>query len=74
MGVGEGLLELPQIDPYDALAGDVESFVSIMLYALQRVESSTHFGGALGCAPHSHMEKAFAQRREQIRRLRTAKN
>ncbi len=78
--VAEGLLELPDVDPYEVLA-------SQMSQAL-RDEYDTHpdgrryrvnhavriskggvqltFWGTMGFASHEHMEKAFAQRREQI--------
>ncbi len=78
--VSEGLLELPQIDPYDVLAGDMADALraEIQLDDKGRRYRVNHavrvskggvqytFWGALGFAPHSHMEKAFAQRRDQI--------
>jgi hypothetical protein len=78
--VDEGLLELPQIDPYDALAGDMAQALRSEIQTdakgrKYRVNHAVRFSkggvlytiwGALGYAPHSHMEKAFAQRREQI--------
>jgi hypothetical protein len=78
--VSEGLLELPNVDPYDVLAGQMSQAL--------RDEYETHpdgrryrinhavrvskggvqltFWGTMGFASHEHMEKAFAQRREQI--------
>jgi hypothetical protein len=78
--VSEGLLELPEVDPYDVLAGQMSQAL--------RDEYQTHsdgrryrlnhavrvskggvqltFWGTMGFASHEHMEKAFAQRREQI--------
>lgn len=78
--VSEGLLELPEVDPYDVLAGQMSQAL--------RDEYETHsdgrryrvnhavrvskggvqltFWGTMGFASHEHMEKAFAQRREQI--------
>jgi len=78
--VAEGLLELPEVDPYDVLAGQMSQAL--------RDEYETHsdgrryrvnhavrvskggvqltFWGTMGFASHEHMEKAFAQRREQI--------
>lgn len=78
--VSEKLLELPDVDPYDVLAGQMSQAL--------RDEYETHpdgrryrinhavrvskggvqltFWGTMGFASHEHMEKAFAQRREQI--------
>jgi len=78
--VAEGLLELPQIDPYDALAGEMADALRAEIktdekgrryrvnHAVRITKGGVQytFWGALGFAPHSHMEKAFAQRREQI--------
>jgi hypothetical protein len=76
--VAAGLLDLPQIDPYDVLAGDMADALEIQTDEQGRRYRVNHavrvtkggvqyaFWGALGFAPHSHMERAFAQRREQI--------
>jgi len=78
--VAEGLLELPQIDPYDVLAGDMADALRAEIQTDEkgrryRVNHAVRvskggvqytFWGALGYAPHSHMERAFAQRRDQI--------
>jgi hypothetical protein len=78
--VAEGLLELPHIDPYDALASEMADALRAEIqtdekgrryrvnHAVRVTKGGVQytFWGALGFAPHSHMEKAFAQRREQI--------
>jgi hypothetical protein len=78
--VAEGLLELPQIDPYDILAGDMADALRAEIqtdekgrryrvnHAIRVSKGGVQytFWGALGFAPHSHMERAFAQRRDQI--------
>ncbi len=78
--VAEGLLELPQIDPYDVLAGDMADALRAEIqtdekgrryrvnHAVRITKGGVQytFWGALGFAPHSHMERAFAQRRDQI--------
>src|SRR6266849_5404460 len=78
--VAEGLLELPQIDPYDVLAGDMAEALRAEIqtdekgrrcrvnHAVRVTKGGVQytFWGALGFAPHSHMERAFAQRRDQI--------
>ncbi len=78
--VAECLLELPEIDPYDVLAGDMADALRAEIHTDEkgrryRVNQGVRvtkggvqytFWGALGYAPHSHMEKAFAQRRDQI--------
>ena len=78
--VAEGLLELPQIDPYDVLAGEMADALRAEMrtddkgrryrvnHAVRVTKGGVQytFWGALGYAPHAHMEKAFAQRREQI--------
>ena len=78
--VANGLLDLPQIDPYDVLAGDMasalrEEYATDLTGRRYRVNHAVRitksgvqytFWAALGYAPHSHMERAFAQRREQI--------
>ena len=78
--VAEGLLELPQIDPYDVLAGDMAEALRAEIQTDEkgrryRVNHAVRvnkggvqytFWGALGFAPYSHMQRAFAQRRDQI--------
>ncbi|MSV29398.1 MAG: hypothetical protein EXQ52_11760 [Bryobacterales bacterium] len=78
--VAEGLLELPQIDPYDlgaeqmaqALRAEIRTDEQGRRYRVNHAVRATKggvqytFWGVLGFAPHSHMERAFAQRREQI--------
>ena len=78
--VSEGLLELPEIDPLDVLAGEMADALRSEIqtdekgrryrvnHAVRVTKGGVQytFWGALGFAPHSHMEKAFAQRREQI--------
>ena len=78
--VGNGLLELPDVDPVDILAGDMahalrEEYATDENGRRYRVNHAVRvtkggvqhtFWAILGYAPHSHMEKAFAQRREQI--------
>jgi hypothetical protein len=78
--VAEGVLELPKIDPYDVLAGEMADALRAEIrtddkgrryrvnHAMRVTKGGVQytFWGELGFAPHSHMEKAFAQRREQI--------
>lgn len=78
--VAEGLLELPAIDPYDILAGEMstalrEEFQTDDKGRRYRVNHAVRvtkggvqytFWAVMGFAPHQHMERAFAQRREQI--------
>jgi len=78
--VAEGLLELPEIDPYDVLAGQMSTALRDEYQTDEqgRRYRTNHavrvskggvqytFWAAMGYAPHEHMEKAFAQRREQI--------
>jgi hypothetical protein len=78
--VEEGLLELPAIDPYDVLAGDMAQALRAEIatdsqgrryrvnHAVRVTKGGVQytFWGALGFAPHTHMERAFGQRREQI--------
>jgi hypothetical protein len=78
--VHEGLLELPDIDPYDVLASQMstalrEEYQTDQKGRRYRVNHAVRvtkggvqytFWAALGFAPHDHMEKAFAQRRDQI--------
>jgi hypothetical protein len=78
--VSEGLLELPEVDPYDVLAGQMSQALR------DEYETDSHgrryrvnhavrvsnagvqytFWGMMGFASHDHMERAFAQRRDQI--------
>ena len=78
--VSEGLLELPDIDPLDVLAGEMahalrEEYQTDEQGRRYRVNHAVRvtragvqytFWAAMGFAPHDHMEKAFTQRREQI--------
>jgi hypothetical protein len=78
--VAEGLLELPEIDPYDVLAEQMahalrEEFQTDAKGRRYRVNHAVRvsrggvqytFWASMGFAPHDHMEKAFAQRREQV--------
>lgn len=77
--VAEGLLELPIIDPYDALAGQMANALREELQTYKgrryRVNHAVRvtkggvqytFWAIMGYAPHDHMERAFTQRREGI--------
>lgn len=78
--VAEGLLSLPKSDPYDVLAEsmaqalreeyrtDSEGRRYRVNHAVRISKSGVQytFWATMGFAPHSHMEKAFAQRREQV--------
>ena len=78
--VAEGLLDLPEIDPYDVLAGQMsqalrEEYQTDEQGRRFRVNHAVRvtkggvqytFWAAMGFAPHDHMERAFTQRREQI--------
>jgi len=78
--VGEGLLRLPRIDPYDVLAGDMANALREEIqtdhqgrryrvnHAVRVTKGGVQytFWAVMNYAPHEHMEKAFAQRREQI--------
>jgi hypothetical protein len=78
--VKEGLLQLPEVDPYDVLAGQMsqalrEEYAEDGQGCRYRVNHAVRvsksgvqytFWGVLGFASHEHMEKAFSQRREQI--------
>ena len=78
--VAEGLLELPSVDPYDVLAGQMsnalrEEYATDSQGRRYRVNHAATitkagvqytFWAAMGYAPHEHMERAFTQRREQI--------
>jgi len=79
-GVNQGLLSLPEIDPYDALAEDMsralrEEYATDPEGRRYRVNHAVRvtrggvqhtFWAILGNAPLQHMQKAFTQRREQI--------
>ncbi len=78
--VAEGLLRLPKIDPYDILAAEMAAALREEIqtdhkgrrfrvnHAVRVTKGGVQytFWAAMGYAPHDHMEKAFAQRREQI--------
>lgn len=78
--VKEGLLELPEIDPYDVLAAEMsqalrEEYQTDGRGRRYRVNHAVRvtkagvqytFWAAMGFAPHDHMERAFAQRRDQV--------
>ena len=78
--VARGLLKLPDIDPYDVLAGQMASALREEVQTDEkgrryRVNHAVRiskngvqytFWAMMNFAPHDHMEKAFAQRREQI--------
>jgi hypothetical protein len=78
--VTEGLLTLPDVDPYDILADYMANAVRDehktdecgRRYRVNHAVRVTRqgvqytFWGVMGHAPHDHMEKAFAQRRELI--------
>ena len=79
-GVAAGLLQLPEIDPYDVLAEDMAQALRAeygtdnegrryrINHAVRVSKAGVQytFWAEMGFAPHDHMEKAFAQRREQI--------
>jgi hypothetical protein len=78
--VSEGLLELPEVDPYDVLASKMAQALrdEYKIDAKGRRYRVNHaaritkggvqytFWGVMGFASHEHMERAFAWRREQI--------
>ncbi len=78
--VAEGILELPQVDPYDVLAGQMSQALRDeydtdakgrryrVNHAVRITKAGVQytFWAAMGFAPHEHMERAFGQRREQI--------
>jgi len=78
--VAEGRLELPEIDPYDVLAGEMsqalrEEYETDDKGRRYRVNHAVRvtkggvqytFWGIMGFASHEHMERALAQRRDQI--------
>jgi len=78
--VKEGLIELPDSDPYDVLAGQMSDALRDEYqtdgkgrrYRVNHAVRVTNAGvqqtfwGVMGFASHDHMERAFTQRREQI--------
>jgi|SRR5437667_5328557 len=78
--VAEGLLELPKVDPYDILAGQMaqalreeyQTYKDGQRYRVNHAVRVTKggvqytFWAMMGYAPHEHMEIAFTQRRDQI--------
>lgn len=78
--VADGLLALPDLDPYDILADRMSDAVRAetrtdsqgrryrVNHAVRATRSGIQytFWGVMGFAPHSHMEKSFSQRRRQI--------
>jgi hypothetical protein len=78
--VAEGLLEIPNVDPYDVLARQMATALREEYsvdeqgrrYRVNHAARITAHGvqltfwAIMGYAPHEHMERAFAQRREQI--------
>ena len=78
--VKEGLIELPEIDPFDVLAGQMSNALrdeyrtdkNGRRYRVNHAVRVTNAGvqqtfwGVMGFASHDHMERAFTQRREQI--------
>ena len=79
-GVDNGHIDLPEIDPYDVLAGDMaralrEEYATDSRGQRYRVNHAVRvtksgvqytFWARMGYAERPHMERAFAQRREQI--------
>lgn len=78
--VKEGLIELPEYDPYDLLAAEMSNALRDeyktdekgrryrVNHAVRVTKGGVQqtFWGVMGFAPHDHMERAFTQRREQI--------
>jgi hypothetical protein len=78
--VSEGLLELPQIDLYDVLAGEMAHALREEIqtdekgrryrvnHAVRVTKGGVQhtFWAVMGYAPHDHMQRAFAQRRDQV--------
>jgi len=78
--VSEELIELPEIDPFDILAGQMasalrEEYATDAKGRKYRVNHAvrvskngvqTTFWAIMGFAPRDHMQRAFTQRREQI--------
>jgi hypothetical protein len=78
--VAKGILELPEVDPYDVLAGQMSSALREeyqtdsqgrryrVNHAMRVTKGGVQytFWGVMGFASHDFMEKAFAWRRDQI--------
>ena len=78
--VAEGRLQLPEIDPYDVLAGQMANALREEIqtdgkgrrfrvnHAVRVTKGGVQytFWAVMNYAPHEHMEKAVTQRREQI--------
>lgn len=78
--VAAGLIDLPDIDPYDVLAEEMAQALRSeyrtdsqgrryrINHAVRATKSGVQytFWGVVGFATHEHMERAFAQRRDQI--------
>jgi hypothetical protein len=78
--VDKGLLDLPEIDPIDVLAGkmaralrteqavDADGRKHRVNHAVKVMKNGVQetFWGIMGFAPKEHMEMAFRQRREQV--------
>ena len=78
--VGNGLITLPEIDPYDVLADEMaralrEEYATDKKGRRYRVNHAVRvtkrgvqytMWAILGSAPREHMQKAFIQRREQV--------
>jgi hypothetical protein len=78
--IEEGLIEEPYIDPRDVLAAQMAAALREEIqmdehgrrYRVNHAVRVTSggvqhtFWASMGFAPHDHMEKAFAQRREQV--------
>lgn len=78
--IAEGILDLPEVDPVDILAGQMAQALRDeyktddtgrryrVNHAARVTKSGVQytFWGVMGFASHEHMERAFAWRREQI--------
>lgn len=78
--VAEGLVELPVVDPYAVLAGQMGSALREEMATddtgrryrvnhhvrISREGVQYNMWAQMGYAPHEHMEISFAQRREQV--------
>lgn len=78
--IEEGLLEEPRIDPREILASQMAAALREEMdtdakgrryrvnhaVRISRAGVQYTFWASMGFAPHDHMERAFAQRREQI--------
>ena len=79
-GVQQGLIDLPEIDPYDALADEMaralrEEYAKDKQGRRYRVNHAVRvtrrgvqytMWAMLPTAPRTHMQRAFVQRREQV--------